>query len=234
MRGITRDALQRMELGSQSWEYAREMVLKSVHMGLRTTEVPGPLPQGQGGPAVSHHKRAGWFSPWCAAWINLRAMFVYGADFFAFKPGIVMLSLGVLLTVPLAGGPIDVGPATLSLYTMLFGMVFTIIGVQGIFLGCIAQVLFDYTGEATQRWTRLFSYNRTVGIAAAMVVAGLAAIVPLLVDYFQRGLELGGPSSTENHLAVFGATLIVTGFSTFIFTLILQATALSARRRLDR
>jgi len=40
MRGITRDALCRMDLQSQSWEYASEMVLKSVHMGLKTAEVP--------------------------------------------------------------------------------------------------------------------------------------------------------------------------------------------------
>ena len=39
MRGITRDALMRMDLRSQSWEYASEMVLKSVHMRLRTEEV---------------------------------------------------------------------------------------------------------------------------------------------------------------------------------------------------
>jgi glycosyltransferase involved in cell wall biosynthesis len=40
MRCISRDALQRMGLASQSWEYASEMVLKSVLMELRTTEVP--------------------------------------------------------------------------------------------------------------------------------------------------------------------------------------------------
>ena len=40
MRGITRDAFARMDLQSQSWEYASEMVLKSVHMHLRTAEVP--------------------------------------------------------------------------------------------------------------------------------------------------------------------------------------------------
>src|SRR5262249_52955197 len=40
MRGITRQALQRMELRSQSWEYASEMVLKSVRMNLSTEEVP--------------------------------------------------------------------------------------------------------------------------------------------------------------------------------------------------
>jgi len=42
MRGISKNALQRMGLASQSWEYASEMVLKSVRMQLRTTEVPSP------------------------------------------------------------------------------------------------------------------------------------------------------------------------------------------------
>ena len=35
----------------------------------------------------------------------------------------------------------------------------------------------------------------------------IAAIAPLVIDYLQRGLELGAPSATEPHLAVFGATL---------------------------
>ena len=72
---------------SQSWEYASEMVLKSVHMQLRTEEVPVRFLKDREG-RVSHHKRSGWFSPWQAAWINLRAMFVYGADFFLYKPGL--------------------------------------------------------------------------------------------------------------------------------------------------
>ena len=93
MRGITRDALARMDLRSQSWEYASEMVLKSVHMELRTEEVPIRFLKDREG-RLSHHKRSGWFSPWQAAWINLRAMFVYGADFFLFKPGLLLLALG--------------------------------------------------------------------------------------------------------------------------------------------
>ena len=110
MRGITRDALERMDLHSQSWEYASEMILKSVHMELRTAEVPVRFlkdPEGR----LSHHKRAGWFSPWAAAWINLRAMFIYGSHFFVFKPGIVLMALGLLLTLPVSFGDVDLGPA---------------------------------------------------------------------------------------------------------------------------
>ena len=88
MRGITKAALGRMDLRSQSWEYASEMVLKSVHMNLRTEEVPIRFLKDRDG-RLSHHKRSGWFSPWAAAWINLRAMFVYGADFFLYKPGLI-------------------------------------------------------------------------------------------------------------------------------------------------
>jgi hypothetical protein len=81
MRGITTEALGRLQLESQSWEYASEMVLKSVHLRLRTAEVPVKFYKDREG-RLSHHKRSGWLSPWKAAWINLRAMFVYGADFF--------------------------------------------------------------------------------------------------------------------------------------------------------
>ena len=121
MRGITRRRCVRMDLRSQSWEYASEMVLKSVHMHLRTEEVPIRFLKDRDG-RLSHHKRSGWFSPWQAAWINLRAMFVYGADFFLFKPGLLLLALGLLLTLPLSFGQVTVGPITFSLHWMLFGL----------------------------------------------------------------------------------------------------------------
>src|SRR5216117_4533163 len=76
MRGITLDALRRMDLQSHSWEYASEMVLKSVRMQLRTTEVPVRFLKDEQG-RLSHHKRSGWSSPWKAAWINLKAMFIH-------------------------------------------------------------------------------------------------------------------------------------------------------------
>ena len=103
MRCISHDALQRMGLSSQSWEYASEMVLKSVLMKLRTTEVPVTFHRDRNG-RMSHHKRAGWWSPFIAAWINLRIMFVFRAQFFLLKPGLVMMVLGLLLTLPLSVG----------------------------------------------------------------------------------------------------------------------------------
>ena len=162
MRGITRDALVRMDLHSQSWEYASEMVLKSVHMELRTAEVPVTFLKDREG-RLSHHKRAGWFSPWAAAWINLRAMFVYGSDFFLLKPGLVLMVLGLLLTLPVElRRPRRSGRSTLSLNWQFLGVALLAVGFQAFFLGCVAQVLFDYTGRRRRRWLRVFPYTRTV------------------------------------------------------------------------
>jgi glycosyltransferase involved in cell wall biosynthesis len=230
MRGITLDGLQRMRLQSESWEYASEMVLKSVHMDLRTAEVPVTFLRDRDG-RLSHHKRSGWFSPWQAAWINLRAMFVYGADFFVLRPGLVLLALGLLLTLPLAGGSIQIGEITLSLYTMLLGLALTVVGLQSFCLGCLAQVLFDYTGRAKRRWMRLFPYTRTVLIAFCLVVLGIALAIPLLVKYLSNDFDLGRPADVESHLAVLGLTIVIAGFQIFTFTLLLHGTVLATTRR---
>jgi glycosyltransferase involved in cell wall biosynthesis len=229
MRGITKSAFERMTLRSQSWEYASEMVLKSVHMDLATEEVPIRFLKDREG-RLSHHKRSGWFSPFAAAWINLRAMFVYGANFFLYKPGFLMLLLGLLLLLPLSAGELTIGPITFSLYWMLLGVTLGTLGLQCIYLGVIAQVFFDYTGERTRVWFRRFPYTRTVAIAAALFVAGLVLSIALIVSYIHHDYRLV-EGNMVNHLGVTGLFLLIAGFTTFTFTLILHSTAVVVWRR---
>jgi glycosyltransferase involved in cell wall biosynthesis len=223
MRGITRDALLRMGLVSQSWEYASEMVLKSVRMGLRTTEVPVSFLKDREG-RLSHHKRSGWFSPFHAAWINLRAMFVHGAEFFLFKPGIVFLVLGLLLTLPLSFGPITVGKVTFSLYWMLIGVTLSVVGLQSIYFGGLAHVFLDYTGRRRDRWQRLFQYTSTVIASGVLFLVGFILDVILGVYYVTHSFSLPDAQSTINHAAITGLLFMIFGFSTFCFTLLLHAT----------
>jgi glycosyltransferase involved in cell wall biosynthesis len=230
MRGITRDALRRMDLQSQSWEYASEMVLKSVRMELRTAEVPVRFLRDQEG-RLSHHKRAGWFSPWHAAWINLRAMFVYGADFFLYRPGLLLLLTGVLLTLPMTFGAVEVGPITFSLYWMLLGLTISVLGLHGFYMGALARVFFDYSGEARRRWLQAFSYTRSVVISTLAVVAGIGLATPLIYQYLHSGLRLPSNVSTASHMAVTGLLFIVAGAMNFTFTLALHAAAANVRHK---
>jgi glycosyltransferase involved in cell wall biosynthesis len=229
MRGISTDALARMDIRSQSWEYASEMVLKSVHMQLRTEEVPIRFLKDRDG-RLSHHKRSGWFSPWHAAWINLRAMFIYGADFFLFKPGLLLLAVGSVLTLPLSFGPITLGPVVLSLHWMLLGMSLALLGLQCIYMGILSQVFFDYTGAVTAKWFRRFSYTRTVALSGGMFATGFACAAVLLRVYFRMGLRLP-EDDPANYLGFTGLMLMIAGFMSFTFTLILHATAVAVRKR---
>jgi glycosyltransferase involved in cell wall biosynthesis len=229
MRGISKDAFQRMGLRSQSWEYASEMVLKSVHMELKTDEVPIRFLKDREG-RLSHHKRSGWFSPWAAAWINLRAMFVYGADFFLFWPGVVLAVLGTILTLTLSFGPVTVGPITLSLHWMLAGLCTATLGLQCIYMGILAQVFFDYSGDITKGWFSRFPYTRTVAGSALTFVVGLGLMGALLTFYLRHHFALE-PGLAVNHLGVTGLFLMIVGFMTFTFTLLLHATAVAVWRR---
>ena len=223
MRGIRRDALERMGLTSQSWEYASEMVLKSVRMGLRTVEVPVTFFKDREG-RLSHHKRSGWFSPFQAAWINLRAMFVYRAEFFALKPGLALLLLGLILTLPLSFGPFSIGRFHFQLHWMLLGLTVSLLGLQSFFFGCLAQVLTDYSGAARERWTRVFRYTRAMAVSALLFFFGFGLASALVTEYLSNDLTLPANIGAVAYLAVTGLLFMIAGFTLFCFTLVLHAT----------
>ena len=145
------DALQRMGLASQSWEYASEMVLKSVLMGLQDDRGTGHLLPGPGRAGVP--PQAGGLV------LALPGRLDQSADHVRL-PGPVLpdsslvwscSSSGLLLTLPLSFGSISIGSYTFSLYWQLLGVTLAVLGLQSLFSGILAQVFVDYsgTGRAT-------------------------------------------------------------------------------------
>ena len=231
MRGISKAALERIELESQSWEYASEMVLKSVCFRLRTAEVPVRFLKDRDG-RLSHMKRGGWLEPWRAGWINLRAMLLYGADFFLLRPGLAAMGIGLLLTLPVTFGPVSIGPVTLSLYWMLLGVTLAAGGLQSFFLGCIVQTLYSYTPEASSRWVKAFPYDRGMVASAGLGLAGAAMVAPLVSEYVGLGLRLSLESKPSHYMAITGLLMLAAAFVNFCSTLVLHAVKMRARRRL--
>jgi hypothetical protein len=155
-------------------------------------------------------------------------MFVYGANFFLFKPGLVLLLAGSVLTFPLSFGPVTVGPITFSLHWMLLGVSFAVLGLQCVYMGILAQVLFDYSGDVAARWFQRFSYTRSVAVSALVFLVGLVFTGLLTKSYLENGYRL---PETTNNLGFTGLLLMIAGFMSFTFTLILHATAVAVRRR---
>jgi glycosyltransferase involved in cell wall biosynthesis len=231
MRGITLEALERIELESQSWEYASEMVVKSVCLGLDTAEAPVRFLKDPPG-RLSHMKRNGWLEPWRAGWINLKAMFLYGADFFLLRPGLFLLALGLLLALPATFGPAHLGAVVLSMNWMMLGLTLSVLGLQSFYLGCIVQVLYQYSPRTAARWIKLFDYDRAMAASGALAALGIALCLPLCAQYVRLGLRLPAASGVTNHMAITGLLLAISGFLTFCNTLALHAVRMRVRPRL--
>ncbi|MDR9784245.1 glycosyltransferase family 2 protein [Rhizobium redzepovicii] len=221
MRGISVDALLRMDLRSQGWEYASEMVLKSVHMELPTTEVPIHFLKDPDG-RLSHMKRRGWMEPWRAGWRNLQAMFVYGFDFFLIWPGFLLLALGLIIMLPLLAGPMSIAGVRFSSNAMLFAMALAVLGQSMLVSAAIGRVIFDYSGRVQPRFERLLPYNATIWGTVVAVLAGILLAFPLFDSYVESGYVLP-EIGVETNWAVFGLWLITTAFQIFISGLMIRA-----------
>jgi glycosyltransferase involved in cell wall biosynthesis len=224
MRGMTLDALKRIDLQSRSWEYASEMVLKASLLSLRTTEIPIKFYKDREG-RESHHKRSGWFSPWKAGWINLRVMFLYAPEFFLLWPSVLMLGLGLGLVLGLVGGPRTVGAIGFNLHWMLLGLAMTTLGYGAFHLAWLTRAYFNFRPRLAEQYTRIFSYDRGMIAGGALMLIGLAIGVGLTIHWIANGLRL----EEVSYLGVFGLMLIILGFQTITYTLILQM-ILHARR----
>ena len=217
MRGLTRLALERIDLKSQSWEYASEMVLKAARLNLVTAEVPVRFYKDREG-RFSHHRRMGWFSPWNAGWLNLKVMLIYSPDSFLLNPGIGLTAIGALISLALAAGPISIGGVGFSLYWMLFGVTCVTLGYSSIQIGILARVMHGLRPQSLKRLQKVFSYNRGMLLSTACVLVGSVLLGTLVYRYFHSHFRL----LEISHPAIFGLLLMITGFQTFCFTLLLE------------
>ncbi len=217
IRGVTREALDRINITSRGWEYASEMVLKAARLKLTSSEVPIKFYKDREG-RLSHHLRVGWRSPWLAGWVNLKVMLVYAADSFLLKAGAALLVIGLVLSLGFAAGPVRIGRIGFSLYWMLLGVTCATLGYSSIQIGVLARVMHGLKPRFVDRLQKIMTYDRGMIASAGLSVAGLVLLGNLTYHYLKRGLQLEAIS----HPAILGLLLVILGFQTFGFTLLME------------
>jgi hypothetical protein len=227
MRAITLRALKRMELESPGWEYASEMILKARRLGMRTTEAPVRFWKDREG-RESHLKRGGWRTPWIAGWDSLRVMFLYAPDFFLLRPGAVLFAAGMALSAALAPGPFSVLGIGFDLHWMLLAIVVATVGYSAVQLALLARVFYDFDKRFTDRILGVVTYNRGVATSGLLILAGIIPNLVLLIRWLSHHFHL----PAIQYSAVFGLLLLILGFQTFGFTLLLHM--MGRRSRLQR
>ena len=216
MRGITLDGFIRMNFGSQSWQYASEMIIKALHLELKIGEVPVNFYKDREG-RISNLKRIGWLAPWQVGWITIEAMFTYGADFFLFKPGIALSVIGLSGVILLYRGPVSLNYLGLSLHWMLFFLLLFLVGLQFCFMGVLARALYDSEKKRSNKWLRYFGFNRSVFISSVIFGAGLISMIPLIAGYIHSGFRLPPEIEVASYQAVGGIGMVLMAVIYFTF-----------------
>jgi len=174
MRGFTRAVYERMDLRSTGMEFASEFVIKATQLGAKMAEIPVTLwPDKRGRPPHLRSFRDGWR--------HLRFMLLYAPNWLFVLPGAAFVLLGLFLVFWLLPGPRTVAPqVTLDVHTMIFGVIFTLLGAQILSIGAFAKVFsyaerFDRSGTVSlKRVLKRVTLESGLLLGGVLFFAGLA------------------------------------------------------------
>ena len=165
MRGFTRSLYDRLDLRSSGMEFALEMVIKSAQIGARMAEIPIVLwPDKRGRAPHLRSFRDGWRS--------LRFMLLYAPNWLFLLPGSSLVLAGLALVFWLLPGPRQISShVVLDIHTMIFGVIFTLLGVQILSIGAFAKV-FSYAQRFDRHSVSLRRLLKQVTLETGLLAGG--------------------------------------------------------------
>lgn len=132
LRGMRREAIARLGLGSGGMEYASEMVVRATLDGLRIGEVPATL-------APASRSRPPHLRTWRDGWRHLRYLLLLSPRWLFLYPGLAFTLAGLATMVWLLPGPRTVGSVTLDVNTLVYAGAALSLGVQALTFAVLAK-----------------------------------------------------------------------------------------------
>jgi len=170
MRGFTRSLYDRLDLRSSGMEFALEMIIKSGQIGARIAEIPIILwPDKRGRAPHLRSFRDGWRS--------LRFMLLYAPNWLFLLPGAALMAAGLFLVFWLLPGPRKISShVVLDIHTMIFGVIFTLLGAQILSIGAFAKV-FSYAERFDRRSVSLRRVLKRVTLETGLLLGGVLSLM---------------------------------------------------------
>ena len=220
LRGFDRQAILDLNLRTTGMEYASEMVIKAVLADLSIAEIPITLwPDGR---SWRPHLRT-----WRDGWRHLRFMPLYSPNWLFIIPGIAFLGLGIIMSLALVGGPLDIGRLRFDIHYMALGSLLALIGFQVVTLGLYAKVYavtehFGDKGRILELILKYFNLERGILVGSLIFLVGLGINLYILFIWLTSNFTLGGQPRLRE--AILAMTLTVIGlqmiFSSFFLSLL--------------
>ena len=173
LRGCHRDSILALDLRTTGMEFASEMVVKAELTGLRIAEVPTTLQKdGRSRPPHLRSMRDGWR--------HLKFLLMYSPDWLFLYPGLLLLALGLTGSLILLGGEVHVLNVTFSINTLLYCMIFVILGVNVILSFLLIKLYADCYGflpKTGTDWCQAIKEDYIIFGGALLALLGLICSV---------------------------------------------------------
>jgi hypothetical protein len=196
MRGFSRAMYDQLDVRSAGMEFAPELIIKAAQVGARITEIPIILwPDKRGRPPHLRSFRDGWRT--------LRFFLLYAPNWLFLLPGGLLMALGLALVFWLMPGPRHLTQRiVLDIHTLIFGVIFTLLGAQIISVGCFAKVFsyaerFDRGQVSLKRVLRRVHLEHGLLVGGILVLAGFVGSARLALHWASGGF---GPLYEERQV----------------------------------
>jgi glycosyltransferase involved in cell wall biosynthesis len=218
LRAFRRDAIMGLQLRTTGMEFASEMVVKASLAGLDLQEVPTTLRKD--GRSRPPHLRS-----WRDGWRHLRFLMLYSPSWLFLYPGLVLTVLGLVATVALLVGPINVGSLGFDVGTLLFTLAATVVGYQGLVFALLSHAYAEQEGflppSRFHKFHAWLNLEKSIGLGVGIFIIG---VVLSFVSLFQwRDAGFGGLAPEDSIRSAVPAVLgLVLGNQTVLFGLFLS------------
>ena len=206
MRSFTREAVEKMDLRTTGMEFASEIVVKALRVGLKIHEIPIVYH-----PRVGESKLIGLRD----AWRHFRFMLLFSPSYLFLLPGLLLMALGAALILALAGGPRELFGHVWDFHPLLFGSLLLILGYNLVVFDVVAKAFSMGVGLADprqwlQRLMSYFSLEKGLILGGLVFAGGLGIEIQIIYEWFRAGY----PELMAVRGIAIGMTAMVLGIQT--------------------
>src|SRR5688500_2842978 len=179
---------------------------------------------------IEYHPRGGEskLQSFRDGWRHLRFLLVHSPTHLFLLPGGGLILLGALIQ-GVVFAQIELFGRVWDLHSLITGSLLMIVGTQVVALGVCAHAYGTYfMNDRDPRFDRLrarFRLEHGLALGSLLTLAGLAAALVIVVEWFQRGFG----QLSEERLAIAAVTLMTIGIQVFFSSFLVSI--LGLRRR---
>jgi glycosyltransferase involved in cell wall biosynthesis len=184
LRGIAKESYTRLDLRTTGMEFASEMVVKAALNKMKIAETPVIL-------HPDKRDRPPHLRTWRDGWRYLRFLLLFSPRWLFLVPGIFLMTLGLIGTILLISGPVQLGDKKLDVHTLVYTSGFILLGFQ-----FISFYVFSRIYAATQglwpgqerflyRFYKYFNLEKGILFGFVLFIAGLLLMIKSFL-YWQQ------------------------------------------------